>query len=99
MAPGSIFRRDYINISGKEMTYPIDGLDYGEYLVAVVHDENKNFIPDLDKDGKLLEGFGFANQDKLKFTKPDGIKYDLAKFNFYKNEMTVDIKVSYPPFP
>jgi uncharacterized protein (DUF2141 family) len=99
LAPYSVYRSDYISISGKEMTYAIDGLDYGAYMVGVVHDENKNYNPDFDNDGDLLEGVGFVNQDKMDFYKPETIKYDLAKFNFNASDMTVEISMNYPPFP
>jgi uncharacterized protein (DUF2141 family) len=91
----------YINISGKEMTFPIDGLPFGEYAIVVYHDENVNYFPDIDDNtGLPKEGIGIVNMEKLDLSSlQKSFTFKNLKYLFNENNTTVDVRMFYPPFP
>ncbi len=89
----------YVHASGKEMSYTFDGLDYGDYLLVVMHDENKNHSPDFDNQGVPLEGFSIVNIENADFSAGfNGVNLENLKFSFNEPEMTVEARMHYPPF-
>ena len=86
------------------MTYPVDALYFGDYVIQVIHDENNNQTADLDSaTGLFSEGFGMVNIDKLNLQNAAAVKvrntYDNLKYAFNKDGETVEIKMYYAPFP
>ena len=97
-------RSIYMSFDSTEMTFAVDGLYFGDYLIQVIHDENNNKTADLDStSGLFTEGFGMVNMGKLDLrnaaTVKEGITYDNLKYTFNKDGNTVEIKMYYPPFP
>ncbi len=87
-----------------ELTYAVDGLYFGNYIIQVIHDENNNQTADLDSDSGLFsEGFGMVNLEKLDLRNATVVKEGSAsndlKYAFDENGKTVEIKMYYPPFP
>jgi hypothetical protein len=97
-------RNMYRSFDTAEMTYAVDGLYFGDYVIQVVHDENNNQAVDVDSQtGLINEGFGMANLDKLNLQnaaamKEGGTSGDL-KYTYDENGNTAEIKMYYPPFP
>ena len=97
-------RSVHVGFNSTEVTFAVDGLYFGDYLIQVIHDENKNNTADLDSaTGLFTEGFGMVNMDKLDLQNPAALKagytYDNLKYTFSKDGNTVEIKMYYPPFP
>jgi 4-amino-4-deoxy-L-arabinose transferase-like glycosyltransferase len=93
-----------IPFKNTEMTYAVEMLYFGDYVIQVIHDENNNDTADLDsKTGLISEGFGMVNMDKLDLRDAAAVKagstYDNLKFNFDEEGKTVEIKMYYSPFP
>ncbi len=94
------FHSYYANFTSEEMTFPIDGLEFGEYVLVAYHDENVNYYPDYDRTTDLpKEGIGLVNWEKLD---PSAVQasfnYENLKFPFNEKEKTVEINMFYPPF-
>jgi len=94
------FHSYYANFTNTEMTFPIDGLEFGEYALVAYHDENVNYYPDYDRTTDLpKEGIGLVNWEKLD---PSAVQasfnFENLKFPFMEKEKTVEINMFYPPF-
>lgn len=94
------YKSFYANITGSEMTFPIDGLPFGEYSIVVYHDENINYYPDYDNGTQLpREGIGVVNWEKLDLKAlQSSFNYDNLKYDFHEKEETVEVPMFYPPF-
>lgn len=77
-------------IVNQQVTWVIIRLPYGEYAISAYHDENKNKRYDLNLLGIPVEGYGFSNNVKVKFSAPE---YQQAKFNFDKNGQVINIEI------
>ncbi len=67
-------------------------LPYGEYAVAIIHDENENGEMDYSALGLPEEGYGFSNNAKGLLGPPD---YKDAAFKLDKPELTLTINPNY----
>ena len=65
---------------------------YGEYAVAVLHDENSNSEMDTGFLGMPTEGFGFSNNPGLGFGAPS---FETCKFRFDGPEVILQIRIWY----
>jgi uncharacterized protein (DUF2141 family) len=94
------FHSYYANFTSSEMTFPIDGLEFGEYALVAYHDENVNYYPDYDKTTQLpKEGIGIINWEKLDISDVQAsFNYENLKFQFNEKEKTVELPMFYPPF-
>jgi hypothetical protein len=97
-------RSAYRRFDTPEMSYTVDGLYFGDYVIQVIHDENENEIADVDSQtGLFLEGFGMANMDRLDLRNAAALKagepFDGLKYTFNQRGKTVEIQIVYPPFP
>jgi hypothetical protein len=100
----NVSRRVYRRFDTAEITYTVDRLYFGDYVIQVVHDENDNEIADIDSQtGLFQEGFGMANMDPLDLRdvaiKNPGEPFDNLKYTFDQRGKTVEIQMVYPPFP
>ena len=66
-----------INVDSQTVTWRINDVPYGDYGVAVFHDENSNGKIDKNVLGIPLEPYGFSNNVKITFGPP---KWEEAKF-------------------
>jgi uncharacterized protein (DUF2141 family) len=94
----------YVPFSSTEMTYAVEGLDFGDQVIYVFHDENNNKTPDRDNTtGLFNEGTAWVNMDKLDLryqaSVREGSSFDNIKYSFDKDGKTVDLKMYYAPFP
>jgi hypothetical protein len=97
-------RSVYMAFDSSEMTYAVDGLYFGDYVIQVIHDENNNQTADLDNEtGLFREGFGLVNMDKLDLRNVAAVKEgstsEALKYTFDADGETVEVKMVYPPFP
>lgn len=79
-------------INGRETSMVFNDIPYGEYAVAVYHDEDGNGKMDTNFLGIPREGIGSSNGAKGHFGPP---KFADAKFRLNENQKTVVIKMSY----
>jgi len=97
-------RSAYIGFDSTEMTFAVERLYFGDYVIQVIHDENNNKTVDLDSEtGLISEGFGWANMDKVDLGNAkavrEGSSFSNMKYTSDENGKTVEIKIYYPPFP
>ena len=80
-----------INVDGQSVTWRIKDVPYGDYGVAVFHDENSNGKMDKNVLGMPLEPYGFSNNVRVTFGPP---KWERAKFsvNGSTAEASIELK-------
>ena len=59
-----------INVDSQSVTWKIYDVPYGDYGIAVFHDENKNGKMDKNFVGIPLEPYGFSNNVRVTFGPP-----------------------------
>ena len=79
-----------INVDGQEVVWKINDVPYGDYGVAVFHDENRNGKMDKNVLGIPMEPYGFSNNVRVTFGPP---KWEKAKFVVKSSSMDVSIEV------
>jgi len=80
-----------VQIENGKSQHTFTDVPYGEYGIAVHHDENSNGEMDKNFLGFPKEGFGTSN-NKKSFGHP---KYENAQFVMNARELTLDITVDY----
>jgi hypothetical protein len=100
----NIFYLETIAVPGEETTYSLIDWDYGEYVIVILHDENKDHDWNMDPVTHLPAEGGFIfNLEKVDFSKGiekgiESITFDLLKFSFDEPEQTIEAKMMYPPW-
>jgi uncharacterized protein (DUF2141 family) len=79
-----------INVDGQSVTWKINDVPYGDYGVAVFHDENSNGKMDKTFLGIPLEPYGFSNNVRVTFGPP---QWEKAKFTVKDSSTDVSIEV------
>jgi uncharacterized protein (DUF2141 family) len=79
-----------IKVDGPSVTWRIDDVPYGDYGVAVFHDENSNGKMDKNILGMPLEPYGFSNNVRVTFGPP---KWEKAKVTVKVSTAEVSIEV------
>jgi uncharacterized protein (DUF2141 family) len=79
-----------INVDSQTVTWRINDVPYGDYGVAVFHDENSNGKMDKNVLGIPLEPYGFSNNVRVTFGPP---KWEEAKFTIKGSTAEVSIGV------
>ena len=79
-----------INVDGQSVKWRIHDVPYGDYGVAVFHDENSNGKMDKNVLGIPLEAYGFSNNVRVTFGPP---KWERAKFIVKGSTTEVSIQV------
>ena len=77
-----------INVNGQTVSWKINDVPYGDYGVAVFHDENSNGKMDKNVLGIPLEPYGFSNNVGVTFGPP---KWEKAKFTV--NDSTAEVSI------
>ena len=67
-----------INVDGQTVVWKITDVPYGDYGIAVLHDENKNGKMDKNILGIPLEPYGFSNNVRVTFGPPTWEKSKFA---------------------
>ena len=79
-----------INVDSQSVTWKIYDVPYGDYGIAVFHDENKNGKMDKNFLGIPLEPYGFSNNVRVTFGPP---KWEKSKFVVKGSTTEVSIEV------
>ena len=79
-----------IQVDGQTVTWKINDVPYGDYGVAVFHDENGNGKMDKNVLGMPLEPYGFSNNVRIALGPP---KWEKAKFTVKSSTVEVSIEV------
>ena len=66
-----------IDVNSPTVTWKISDVPYGDYAVAVFHDENRNGKMDKNLLGIPVEAYGFSNHQRVTFGPP---KWEATKF-------------------
>ncbi len=82
----------FLKSADNKAIFEIDNLEFGEYAIGTIHDENSNSEFDTNFLGIPKEGFGASNNPKIKMGPPS---YDSAKFSFSKTDQSLEIKMNY----
>ncbi len=75
-------------VTGDSSTIVFSDIPYGEYVIAVFHDENNNGTLDTNARGIPLEALGVSGKAQMKLGPP---KYENAAFEFAENQSEVEI--------
>ena len=79
-----------IDVDGQSVTWRIDNVPYGDYGVAVFHDENSNGKMDKNFLGIPREPYGFSKNVRATFGPP---KWGEAKFTVKASTANISIAV------
>jgi len=79
-------------IRGDEVVLHFEDLDYGNYAVAVLHDENGNGLMDTALFGIPSEGFAFSNNPRPGFGAPS---FEACKFPLNQAQVTLRLEMRY----
>jgi uncharacterized protein (DUF2141 family) len=94
------YRFEYVLVEEGEMLYTFDGLEYGEYVLVLMHDENTSYGIDFDDEGKIpVEGMFILNVEKKDLSSTlEDFTFNELKFKFDQPEQTIEAQMQYPPF-
>jgi len=79
-----------IDVGGQSLAWRLTDIPYGDYGIAVFHDENQNGKMDKNFLGMPLEPYGFSNNQRVNFGPP---KWERAKFAVKNSAAEVSIEV------
>ena len=79
-----------INVDSQSVTWKINDVPYGDYGIAVFHDENKNGKMDKNFLGIPQEAYGFSNNMRVALGPP---KWEKSKFVVRGPTIEVSIEV------
>jgi uncharacterized protein (DUF2141 family) len=79
-----------IKVDSQSVTWKLDDVPYGDYGIAVFHDENKNGKMDKNLLGIPLEPYGFSNNQRVSFGPP---KWEKGKFAVRNPTTEISIEV------
>ena len=88
--PEKAFRWGRAKVISSSLIISFNGLPYGNYAIAVVHDENSNEVMDTDWLGLPAESYGISNNVNSTLLPPT---FEEAKFNFSGSPDTVQIEM------
>jgi|GEM_PF-4837088 len=80
------------SVSTPVSTLDLDGINYGEYALLVVHDERRVGMPSIQRTEVPKLPFGFSNLYSLPFFMP---KWEKVVFTLDKPEVIMDVKMLY----
>ena len=84
------FMKETVEVVNGKATCNFNHVPFGKYAVTVRHDENNNNKIDKSIFGKPTEAYGFSNNIRRFFGKPD---YDKAVFILDKSDTVIKIEV------
>ena len=87
------FRADTIRgLSGTKARTMFKDLDYGQYAITLMHDENVDGKMEYSWIGMPQEGYGFSTNYRPKFRAP---KFEETSFQFTEQGQVVRVKMIY----
>ena len=80
------------SLNGSQVEASFENLPFGDYAIAILHDEDKS--GEMTYRMRVLpgEGYGFSNNPKVVAKAPS---FDTAKFSFRKDGQKTQIKLKY----
>ncbi len=81
-------KRSSVEVNGDSSTIIFSDIPFGEYVIAVFHDENDNGVLDTNDRGIPLEALGVSGDAAMKLGPP---KYERAAFQFSINQTEIEI--------
>ncbi|HEX6768724.1 MAG TPA: DUF2141 domain-containing protein [Candidatus Binatia bacterium] len=80
-----------IDVNSQSVSWKLGDIPYGDYGIAVFHDENKNGKMDKNFLGIPQEAYGFSNNTRVVFGPPS---WDKSKFvvNGPTTEVSIEVK-------
>lgn len=88
--PEKALRWGKSNVTSSSVIISINGIAFGEYAIAVLHDLNNNNVMDRDWLGLPEESYGISNNPENHISVP---KYEEAKFKFSNTRDTIEIQM------
>ncbi len=85
--------RAFGEVQDKTAEIMISGLEYGKYVISVMHDENTNEKLDRDLFGRPKEGYGVSNNPPPRTFGPP--KFEEGLFDFQPGNAEVTITMRY----
>jgi len=79
-----------VDVNSQTVTWKISDVPFGDYAVAVFHDENRNGKMDKNILGIPMEAYGFSNNQRVTFGPP---KWEAVKFSVRSTVQDVSIEV------
>ncbi len=92
MDHGKSIKNVLVPIGGDMVKYTFENIPFGEYAVAVMHDENMNDKLDTNFLGIPKEGTGVSNNVRSSLRAP---KFSESKFNLTGENITTTINLNY----
>jgi uncharacterized protein (DUF2141 family) len=83
---------DVYNLENNKCQASFEDIEFGQYAVSSLHDENKNNEMDTGFLGIPTEGYGASNDARGFFGPP---KYKDAKFFFSKDTLNIEMRMIY----
>ena len=80
-----------IKVDGQTIVWQINDVPYGDYGIAVLHDENSNGKMDKNFLGMPLEPYGFSNNLRVTLRAPKWEKGKVAVTN-PTTEISIEVK-------
>lgn len=94
------YRFEAIRAGSEEMLYSFDGVEYGEYVLVIAHDEDADHKIDLDDAERFPEeGVFILNGEKMDPALDlDDFSFEELKFLVDAPEESIDFRMAYAPF-
>ena len=86
------FRKIRVDVVNGTATTTFPGIPYGDYAIAVYHDENNNGKMDSRFPGIPTEGTGVSNNVKSRFSAPS---FNECRFGIAEPQKLISIKMLY----
>ena len=87
------YRRLRLKIEGESVNVRMEEVPFGDYAIAVLHDEDMNGVLGSGFLGIPTEGAGASNNPPPRRGPP---RYDEAKFTFNREKLELEITLQYP---
>lgn len=85
------FRTYIVEAREPKLTLNINNLPYGEYAIALVHDENRNLLLDYNLVGAPVEGYAATGSNR-RFSAP---RFQFSKFSLESRIMRIEVRMNY----
>ena len=87
------YRRSWQQIGSDSVDMNLEGVPFGEYAVAVLHDEDLDGVLGRGLFGIPTEGAGKSNNPTPRFGPP---RYEDARFTLSSKKLALEITIRYP---
>jgi uncharacterized protein (DUF2141 family) len=89
----AVVESETVQLTGtRALVVRFENLRYGDYAIAILHDENGNGVMDTGFLGIPSEGFGFSNNPRTGFGAPS---FETCKFRLDRPEVALQLQIRY----